>query len=84
MSHGRAHFVPEPSEFCACGRLLHYVDMTAEAAVRRLVELHGEFVHIQVTDEAAYRVPRHYIALHGVKARDLSWLAQLYHWEVAR
>jgi hypothetical protein len=72
-----------PSEFCACGRPLHYVDMTAEARVRRLVELNGETVVVQVAGGHAFQVPRHYIALHGVKAWELADLARIYGWPVA-
>lgn len=55
---------------CACGQPLHYSDPNAEAAVQRLVDTLGESVRIE-TPEGTWLVPRHYIALHGLRAEEL-------------
>lgn len=71
-------------EFCGCGRPLHYVDPRAEATVRKLVGEKGRCVLVEVDGEdVAYWVPRHFIALHGLRAQDLPYLASLYEWEQA-
>lgn len=57
-------------ERCHCGLPLHYTDPVIEAQVRALVAQLGEFVTIE-TPEGRWRVQRHYIALHGVKAQEL-------------
>ena len=62
-----------PIEMCHCGRPLHYTNTTAEASVRKLVDELG--THIEVVVEGRrWRVPRHYIALHGLKASDVDKL----------
>lgn len=71
--------MPEP-ERCPCGRPLHYLDPEMESAVRHLVEELGPLVSI-VSNEGVWRVPRHYIALHGVRATAIPHLAARYGWE---
>lgn len=58
---------------CHCGKPLHYTSTHAKALVQKLIERLGETVEIQ-TATGRYRVPRHYIALHGVRAVDLPTL----------
>lgn len=60
--------------FCACGLpVLHYSDPKIEEMVISLVEMLGP--DIQVTTPAgSWWVPRHYIALHGLKAQELPHL----------
>jgi hypothetical protein len=48
--------------------------------MERLVEELGPNISIQVGNET-YMVPRHFIALHGLKAWELSALAAKYGWE---
>jgi len=73
-----------PSERCACGRaLLHYSDPTTQALVEQLVQACGPTVTI-TTPRGAWRVPRHYIALHGLRAADLPQLAVEHGWEPVR
>lgn len=55
---------------CACGKPLHYTNERTEARVKELVDLFGEFVNVTVAGRT-WRVQRHYIALHGLKAREL-------------
>jgi len=59
---------------CHCGQPLHYSDQKIRAMVEHWVERLGE--HIIVTDESGrkFKVPRHYIALHGIKAAELDSL----------
>jgi hypothetical protein len=56
--------------YCPCGLPLHYTDPVVERLVRTLVRDLGEFVTVK-TPEGSWRVSRHYLALHGVKAADL-------------
>lgn len=64
---------------CSCGRPLHYTDPAIEARVSALVESLGPDVVVEA-EGVEYRVPRHYIALHGIKAPDLPDLALDYGW----
>jgi hypothetical protein len=67
---------------CACGRPLHYTDPEAERHVTELVAKLGPLISVTVTIHGRIRqwkVPRHFIALHGLKAKDLPTLAQQYH-----
>jgi hypothetical protein len=57
-------------EFCPCGRPLHYTDPAIEAHVRRLIAKAGERIAV-TTPAGTWLVSRHYIALHGLKAREL-------------
>lgn len=59
------------TDLCHCGRPLHYTDPTIEGWVRGLVTLRGALMEV-TTPEGTWLVPRHYIALHGVKAAELT------------
>ena len=59
------------NELCHCGRPLHYTDAAIEAYVRKMVELHGETIDVRASDGRWWKVPRHYIALHGIKEQEL-------------
>lgn len=65
--------------WCACGRPLHYLDGTSRALVETLVAKHGPNVPT-IAGGWRYAVPRHYIALHGIKATELAALAAKYGW----
>lgn len=72
-------------ELCACGRPLHYSRIDNELYVRAMIDLHGPTIPVRVLNsEESYLVPRHYIALHGIKAIELPTLAALYGWEKVR
>jgi hypothetical protein len=58
---------------CFCGQPLHYGDPVMQAHVQRLVDALGEYVKVTVGGRA-WMVPRHYIALHGIKAAELPLL----------
>lgn len=59
---------------CHCGRPLHYQSASAEALVTTIVNTLGP--HIVVSDSSGRRflVPRHYIALHGLRQSELATL----------
>ena len=56
--------------FCHCGRPLHYSTPAVRERVEHLIWLHGPFVDVTV-EGRTWRVQRHYLALHGLKAREL-------------
>lgn len=58
---------------CHCGLPLHYTDENTRLLVERLVLLHGPDIPVTVGGRT-WLVQRHYIALHGIKSRDLSKL----------
>jgi hypothetical protein len=60
-------------QHCACGQPLHYSDPAIERRVSRLVEQLGEYIPVEVAG-VKYKVQRHYIALHGLKAQDMPTL----------
>lgn len=53
-------------ELCACGRPLHYTSDDVRGAVEALISLLGPNIRVVVAGRT-YLVPRHYIALHGLK-----------------
>ena len=57
-------------EVCACGRPLHYANAHHRRWVEHLIADLGPDVKVTV-GERSWMVPRHYIALHGIKAREL-------------
>lgn len=61
---------------CACGLPLHYSNPEIRKMVETIIAEQGEFVDVGVGDKK-YKVQRHYIALHGIKAADLEHLADL-------
>lgn len=62
------------NEKCFCGEPLHYSDKEVEDYMRKLVAEKGEFITIKIMDGFSYRVPRHYIALHGIMGLDIERL----------
>lgn len=59
---------------CHCGEPLHYSDTSVKAWIDKLIADKGEFVTVAGPDGRRWRVQRHYIALHGLKAEDLAAL----------
>ena len=55
---------------CACGRPLHYNSPEIRQVVEEIIEEMGEEVKV-VVGNRSWMVPRHYIALHGLKAQEL-------------
>ena len=71
-------------ELCACGEALHYSQPDVRRKMERLVQELGPTVVVR-TSAGGWRVPRHYIALHGLMAEELPALAAKYGWKgVAR
>lgn len=58
------------SALCACGQPLHYSDPDVQAKVQELIDAYGEHIDV-TTEEGTWRVQRHYIALHGIRAVEL-------------
>jgi hypothetical protein len=58
---------------CACGLPMHYSDPAAYEAVQRQVDLHGPNINVTLGGRT-WSVPRHYIALHGLKGADVAGL----------
>lgn len=62
---------------CPCGQPLHYSAPDVQAAVELLVEKMGPDALI-TCDGRSWLISRHFIALHGVRGKDLPALAQQY------
>jgi hypothetical protein len=60
-------------KMCPCGKPLHYSDLVLEETVSQLVAIHGEYVPVTVGNKT-YKVSRHFIALHGIKAQEIDKL----------
>lgn len=56
---------------CHCGKPLHYNDKGIQKIVQDLVDTLGEYVIVHNGEGKKYRVQRHYVALHGLKEREL-------------
>ena len=59
---------------CHCGRPLHYSDPEIQKLVEKIIAEKGEFVPIKVLGGRAWKVPRHFIALHGIRAWEIPTL----------
>ncbi len=55
---------------CHCGRPLHYNDPGIELKMREMVRTQGPLIKVRVSGHT-YLVPRHYIALHGIKGHEV-------------
>ena len=55
---------------CPCGKPLHYTDPMLRLVVEKFIEVCGPNIRVTV-GERTWLVPRHYIALHGLKADEL-------------
>jgi hypothetical protein len=58
---------------CYCGNPLHYTDENLKKQVEDMIKKLGTHIDI-VCMNKTYRVPRHFIALHGLNACDLDIL----------
>jgi hypothetical protein len=59
---------------CHCGKPLHYNDPSVRAFVEEIISKQGLFIEVQVVGGKKYLVDRHYIALHGIKAKEIPTL----------
>lgn len=64
------------SKDCACGKPLHYATPERQAQIEQIVSELGETIEVTVPS-GRFRVPRHYIALHGLVASELPQLAAI-------
>ena len=58
---------------CHCGQPLHYTNQRLKALVYAIIEKKGEYVKV-TWHQRSWWVSRHFIALHGIKGKDLSRL----------
>ena len=61
--------VANAPELCPCGKPLHYPRPDVRRIVEKYIAELGPLITV-VVEEQAYAVPRHYIALHGLKAAE--------------
>lgn len=61
------------TERCHCGRPLHYSSPEIRADVERLIAELGPLINVTVGGRT-WRVPRHYIALHGLLGAEVATL----------
>jgi hypothetical protein len=62
------------NKMCYCGKPLHYNSRDVGMMVEGFVQKLGEFIPIETPDGMRYKVPRHYIALHGIRTHELKGL----------
>lgn len=67
------------TEFCACGRVLHYENPAIERFVQDSITRWGPTLDV-VTLTTTWHVPRHFAALHGIDLALLPRLARRFHW----
>lgn len=60
-------------KLCHCGQPLHYKNPAVERLVERVIAQRGETINVRA-DGRSFRVPRHYIALHGLKGAEVAQL----------
>lgn len=67
------------SGMCACGQPLHYTSPEKRQLVESLIKMAGDMVTITNSDNGrSWRLPRHFIALHGIKMREMPEIATKY------
>lgn len=70
----------EQPELCACGKPLHYSNPETQRTIQKFIDQLGPTVTIRCFGKAL-KVPRHFIALHGLRASELPYLAEQYGFE---
>jgi hypothetical protein len=58
------------TQYCACGRALHYSDPVLQRCIQDFCDRLGEDANVEVNGRG-FRVQRHFIALHGIKGPEL-------------
>ncbi len=72
MAKSKYTYQEMEKQICFCGKSLHYSDLGNYEQVQRLVEEFGEFIKVvSIPTNKTYAIPRHYIALHGLKQEEL-------------
>lgn len=69
-----------PADRCGCRRPLHYHNPIIEAGMREQVARLGALIKQLDGEPDDFLVPRHFIALHGIRGQDLPALAAQYGW----
>lgn len=59
------------TQSCHCGQPLHYSSQQAFEEIQRLVNQYGETIRVTVPGAGTFAVPRHFIALHGLKGHQI-------------
>lgn len=81
---GYDHPMTEIIERCDCGQPLHYRDPASQAVMQAIVDELGPCTPVLMAGTThGFLVPRHYIALHGLRAVELPVLADRYGWQRA-
>lgn len=73
MADKMANEVKWKRPLCHCGQPLHYTDPAIEELMMEMVEALGEFTRVTL-GKRTWLVSRHYIALHGLKAKEIDTL----------
>jgi hypothetical protein len=60
-------------KLCHCGRKLHFSNANQKRELEEIINRFGENITIS-RDDKKYLVPRTYIALHGIRDKDISKL----------
>lgn len=60
---------------CPCGRDLHYHNADSQAMIEKMIAELGETINV-TTPAGTWRVPRHYIALHGLRGDEVAGVAK--------
>lgn len=61
-------------ELCFCGKPLHYTSDETRRIVEMMIQEKGTHVVVVSSKGRNFLVPRHYIALHGLKEEALPFL----------
>ncbi len=64
---------------CPCGRLLHYSNPQNEYMIRQMVRELGPEIRVTLLDGSrSWMIPRHFLALHGLKGQELVEVTRKY------
>lgn len=65
----------DKSKLCHCGQPIHYACKAVQRLVEKMILEQGEFIDVVAAPSGKrYKVPRHYIALHGLNFTNLDEL----------
>lgn len=65
-------------KLCPCGKPLHYNNPDYQQNVEKLIQQLGVDIKVDIIPGEIYLIPRHYIALHGLKANEIKQIAKKY------
>lgn len=61
-------------KLCHCGKPLHYPYPETREMMEQLIAEAGEYVDVTVPGKGTWKVQRHYVAMHGLKAAEIEQL----------